>query len=44
MIALSSSTPGTCDHYANADITNAAELAAVWRGILTRLAVGRIVG
>jgi hypothetical protein len=42
MIALSSSTPGTCDHYAMANITNAAQLAEVYRKILTRLAVAKL--
>ncbi|HLI26255.1 MAG TPA: pilus assembly protein TadG-related protein [Chloroflexota bacterium] len=43
MINLSSSAPGTCDHYYPAAKSDPNSLLNAYRGILTRLAVGKIV-
>jgi hypothetical protein len=43
MINLSSSAPGTCDHYYPAAKSDPNSLVNAYRGILTRLAVGKIV-
>jgi Flp pilus assembly protein TadG len=43
MTVLSSSLPGTCDHYIPADKNNPTTLTNAYRDILKRLAVGKLV-
>lgn len=43
MIAMSSSLPGTCDHYIPADKNSPTALTDAYRSILKRLAVGKLL-
>jgi Flp pilus assembly protein TadG len=43
MITMSSSLPGTCDHYIPADKNNPSSLTDAYRKILVRLAVGKLL-